>query len=89
MKNSTKHALGSLSFLAVSTVAVILLVAYAPKDKPKRAEKPETKTEYKYNQHTWYKFSDGSWSTLSHHPKTHERGEQITEKELETLKLAE
>jgi hypothetical protein len=37
----------------------------------------------------WYGFSDGSWSTLRHNPITGERGWEITEQELKTLKLAE
>ena len=89
MKNSTKNTGGSLLIFAASIGFVIFALNNVPQDEhaPIQKEEPEP-TEYEYTP-TWYKFSDGSWSTLSHHPKTKERGVQINEKELETLKLAE
>jgi hypothetical protein len=90
MSKANKNRNGSMIlFVCACVAATIVALNLAPKDpSPLELEKYE-KVKPTEPYQTWYGFSDGSWSTLSRHPITHERGEQITEKELETLKLAE
>jgi hypothetical protein len=90
LKQSTKDLInigGSISLCVFLTILGVVLYANAPKDpKPKPEPEPQKIEEY---QPIYYKFSDGSWATISHHPFTGERGVEITQEELETLKIAQ
>ena len=88
MKKSTINTVGSISMFLVAVVSVIVIASNftPPPEGHVTFDSPiENDSEYT----VWYGFDDGSWATIPRNPITGERGVEITEDELKTLKLAE
>lgn len=79
-----------LLLIAIVTGIGIALYCYAPKDEqPPEQEQEEPESLSHVSDTIWFAYPSGAWGTLPVDPKTGERGEQITEEELQTLRLAD